>query len=97
MTGDLSLYTQMDTPNTSEHSSNHIQTQFQRTLVTMRVIDTLDVKYVSTVSVFGLETDCFYCFWSQIQLLHSALFLTVSECGSKTLYLAVFVDVSHCF
>ena len=55
----------------------------------------LDDKYVSTVSVSKLETDCFYCLWSEIQSLHSVLFLTVSVRGSETLYLwtsaAVFI------
>ena len=58
----------------------------------------LDVKYVSTVSVSGLETDCSSTVsgarYSPYIVL---LFLTVSERGPETLYLAVSVDLSHCF
>ena len=38
----------------------------------------LYVRYVSTVSVTGLETDCFYCFCVRSTTNYYVLFLTVS-------------------
>ena len=57
----------------------------------------LDGRYVSTVSVPGLETDCFYCFCVRFSPSYYVLFLTVSISEPETLYLTVSADLRHCF
>ena len=55
----------------------------------------LDGRYVSTVSVPGLETDCFYCFCVRFPPSYYVLFLTVSISEPETLYLTVSADLRH--